>query len=786
MTMPSLIWGSPQWMTGAMVLMGIAAATILWSYARAGTKRSVRIAAALLKALGFTALAISLLDPLLTGTRPLRGANAFVILADNSQSLKIRDDATTGSRGEWLRDVLRQEAPWRTRLGQDFDVRGYVFDTHLRGVDGFDALTFDGTGTSLTASLGALAKRFHGLPLAGVLLFTDGNRTDVGDVDWSGLPPIYPVAPPSGGVAMDVGVSHISISQTNFESAPAVIRADVNAVGFSGKPIVAIVADQAGKQVERQQMLATGDGKPLSFRFQFRPERKGVNFFQVHAFAASDEKKPEQAAGTDATTSEQTLANNSRLVVIDQGGGPYRVLYVSGRPDWEFKFLRRALEEDDQLELAGLVRIARRQPKFDFRSQRTQATSPLFDGFDHPDAETAERSDQPVLIRLGKKLDGVELRDGFPKTADELYRYHAIVLDDLEAAFFTPDQLALLRNFVSQRGGGLLMLGGPDSFVSGKYDRTPVGEMLPVYLKRPDTAQEDQEYRLSLTREGLLQPWVRLRKTEVEERQRLAEMTSFQTLSRVGDIKPGAVILAEVTDGAGATAPALVAQQFGKGHVGALLIGGLWHWGMHRDNSTESDLERSWRQTVRWLVGDVPVRVEVSVRAKSETSTAVEMAARVRDAEYRPLDNAKVALKVTLPAGDSLTIDAEPDPREAGMYSATYVTQQPGDYRILATATAPDGSLVGAREAGWAAQPAADEFARLEPDREFLKTIASRTKGEIVDGENLASFVAGLSSKSAPITEPWTSPLWHSPLYFLIAIACLAAEWGLRRVNGLA
>ena len=787
MTMPSLIWGSPQWMTGALVLLGIAAATILWSYARAGTKRSVRIAAAMLKALGFTALAISLLDPLLTGTRPLRGANAFVILADNSQSLKIRDDNTTGSRGEWLRDVLRQEAPWRTRLGQDFDVRGYVFDTHLRAVDGFDALTFDGTGTSLTASLGALAKRFRGLPLAGVLLFTDGNRTDLGDVDWSGLPPIYPVAPPSGGVAKDVGVSHISISQTNFESAPAVIRADVSAVGFSGKPIVAIVADQAGKQVERQQMLATGDGKPLSFRFQFRPERKGVNFYQVHAFAASDEQNSEQAAGTDATTSEQTLANNSRLVVIDQGGGPYRVLYVSGRPNWEFKFLRRALEEDDQLELAGLVRIARRQPKFDFRSQRTQSTSPLFDGFDHPDAETAERSDQPVLIRLGKKLDGVELRDGFPKTADELYRYHAIVLDDLEAAFFTPDQLALLRNFVSQRGGGLLMLGGPDSFINGKYDRTPVGEMLPVYLRRPDPGQEEQEYRLSLTREGWLQPWVRLRKTEAEERQRLAEMTPFQTLSRVGDIKPGAVILAEVTDGAGATAPALVAQQFGKGHVGALLIGDLWRWGMHRDNSTESDLDRSWRQTVRWLVGDVPARVDISVRPKSESSSpAVEMAVRVRDAEYRPLDNAKVALKVTLPGGDNLTIDAEPDAREAGMYSATYVTKQQGDYRILATATAPDGSAIGAREAGWAAQPSADEFARLEPDREFLKTIASKTKGEVVDGENLASFVAGLSFKSAPITEPWTSPLWHNPLYFLIAIACLAAEWGLRRVNGLA
>ena len=126
------------------------------------------------------------------------------------------------------------------------------------------------------------------------------------------------------------------------------------------------------------------------------------------------------------------------------------------------------------------------------------------------------------MIGLGKQLEGVEQRPHFPKTADELYRYHAIVLDDIEAGFFTADQLTLLRNFVSQRGGGLLMLGGPDSFASGKYDRTPVGELLPVYLNRAEPIHEGEEYRLVLTREGWLQPWVRLRKTEDEERQRLA------------------------------------------------------------------------------------------------------------------------------------------------------------------------------------------------------------------------------------------------------------------------
>ena len=216
----------------------------------------------------------------------------------------------------------------------------------------------------------------------------------------------------------------------------------------------------------------------------------------------------------------------------------------------------------------------------------------------------------------------MELRDGFPKAADELYKYHAVIIDDLEASFFNPDQQALLRNFVSQRGGGLLMLGGPDSFSEGKYDKTPIGELLPVYLNRPSVPQDERGVSPGARREeGWLQPWVRVRKTEDEENKRLAGMSTFQTLSRSGEIKPGAVVLSEVQDSKGASAPALVAQSFGKGHVAALLIGDLWRWGMHRENQAEDDFDRSWRQTVRWLVGDVPSRVEVTVRPKTDSET---------------------------------------------------------------------------------------------------------------------------------------------------------------------
>src|SRR4051794_28406884 len=116
MTVPSLIWGSPRWLACAAIVMGLAAATLLWSYLRAPARRSVTRSAALLKLIGFSALALSLVEPLLTGVKPRRGANAFVTLADNTQSMRVRDGQGLRPRGDWLKDRLNKEAVWKTRL----------------------------------------------------------------------------------------------------------------------------------------------------------------------------------------------------------------------------------------------------------------------------------------------------------------------------------------------------------------------------------------------------------------------------------------------------------------------------------------------------------------------------------------------------------------------------------------------------------------------------------------------------------------------------------------------
>ena len=330
------------------------------------------------------------------------------------------------------------------------------------------------------------------------------------------------------------------------------------------------------------------------------------------------------------------------------------------------------------------------------------------------------------------------------------------------------------------------MLGGRESFAGSSFDRTPVRELLPVYAERLESVAEEG-YRLVLTRDGWLQPWVRLRATEADEQRRLNDMPAFRVISGTRGIKPGAMVLAQVQTREGNTHPALVVQRFGRGRSAALLIGDLWRWNLRRASASNvSELEQSWRQTLRWLVADVPGRVEVeSRRPGHDLSPLVELAVQVRDAAFRPLDNAQVLVRIATPDNKEIEVTAEPSDEQAGLYLATFTTRAPGPYRTHVTATAADGSSVGQSQTGWCADPAIEEFQQLVPNRAALQRLAERTGGEMIEANQLDAFVRSLPNRKVPITEPWVVPLWHQWPVFLLAIVCLVGEWGLRRWKGL-
>lgn len=781
-TQAAIVFGAPQALGLAVGIFAVAVVFLVWSYRRSDAPAGARLIAFCLKLLAVLALLLCLLEPMWTSQRARPGANQLAIVADNSLGLQVKDAGATETRGESLRKLVTGNGSgWLGDLENTFQVRRFYFDSRLQASRDFSELRFDGRASGLAGALKSIAERAKGQPVAGVVLLTDGIATDLpeGLPDLAGLPPIYPVVIGRDDALRDVAIAKSTVSQTVFEDAPVTVLAEVGAPGYGNAPITAEIVDGKGKVV-KQLVQSAGGVDAASFRFELKPEKPGISFYELRA-------RPQSEDGTltnAAASTEATLANNRRTLVVDRGAGPYRILYVAGRPNWEFKFLNRALAEDPQVQLVGLIRVAKREPKFDFRSAAAGDVNKFYKGFDKVGEET-ERYDQPVLTRFNTR-DENELRSGFPRTAEELYGYHAVIIDDLESAFFTRDQMALLQKFASERGGGVMMLGGQESFTEGGYDRTPIGDMLPVYLNRPVEYPKETEYKFELSREGWLQPWMRLRSEEGAEKQRIGGMPEFLVANLVGGVRPGASVLASFTDERGKPMPAVVTQRFGNGRIGAVLIGDVFRWGM-KDEASHADMDKGWRQLVRWLVADVPAFVTLESAPRTADS-GTELVVRARDKKFEPVDNAVVSIEVRQANSTNAPIrfTAEPSPTEAGVYRSSFQPRDTGGYIAKAVVTDSAGVELGKAEAGWTSDPVAEEFRTLKPNRSLLEAIARQTGGEVVSADGLDAFAKRLPNKRAPVSETSTEPLWHTPLLFAFALACFIAEWALRRWKGLA
>ena len=189
--------------------------------------------------------------------------------------------------------------------------------------------------------------------------------------------------------------------------------------------------------------------------------------------------------------------------------------------------------------------------------------------------------------------------------------------------------------------------------------------------------------------------------------------------------------------------------------------------------------------------------------AEEVAPEAVRVNVRVVDEEFLPLDNTQVQIRVsgpamlaevdrsqaaapgvvesaTVPTGgastDKVVLNAEASLEEPGVYSAVFVPKEAGAWTIEAEAVTGEGDHLIADKAGWFYEPAVQEFQRSGVNEELLEKLAEQTDGEIVQADELDSFVTRLKSKPMPVVEAWTMPLWDQPLVFLVVLSCLVGE----------
>lgn len=788
----SMAFAGESWSWVAVLFVIGAIIVLVQTYRNSPLRGGTKVTAMFLKGAGLVLLALALMEPVHLDEVPKRHSNDVVILADNSAGLAVPLKDGQDPPSASLRAVLNGDNPelppsWISGISEIFRVQPFLYDRGLRQVKDFSSLDFVGKSSALGAALENLESRFQNRPLAATIVFTDGNATDAAllttflekqkELQPGERTPVFPVIiGEANPEARDLSIARVDASTTQFEDAQVTLTVTTEALGAFPDPVEVYVVNEKKEEIAKSPVVfaEATERRALPVRLRLAAVPPGISFLTVGIRQTGKDPLP-----------ELTEKNNLQRVSVNRGNGPYRILYLSGRPNWEYKFLRRAVANDAELDLVGLIRIAKREPKFEWRGRSGESSNPLFRGFNKDIPEETQRYDQPVLVRLNTATPE-ELRDGFPKTAEELFSaYRVIIIDDLEAEFFTQEQQNLIDQFVAVRGGTVVMLGGQESFQQGGWDNTPVGRLLPVYLDQTSKDGPALEATYNLTREGWLEDWMRHRSAQEEEDIRLAYMTPFFAVNQISAIKPGASILSTVTDSEQRVLPALITQRYGEGKSAALTIGDIWRWAM-KDSEQQAEVGKMWRQLLRWTVTDVPSRVEVEKEELSEGAIPLtRISVQVRNQVFEPQDDATVFLSVKDLDGTSRNITAEPSLDQPGLFTAEYLSEDSGGYRIEARVVDGEGKEIGKGEVARALNSEAEEFARLGPDPSLLAPLASMSGGKLLTIAEIGQLPAMLKELDIPVIEVKQTPLWHTPWLFLIALLCFLGEWALRRRHGV-
>ena len=727
-----------------ILLGGLASAGLVGLvYWRAAGKARVRDRAVLaaLRLGALLVLVLALLRPtlLLSGVVPQQ--NYIGILIDDSRSMRIAD-AAGRPRGQRANEALVDPAsPVVRALQQRFRLRYYHFSQRAERLDPAAPLTFSGGVTRLASALDAVRAELSGLPHAGLVLVSDGADNATSGVTESLLAlkaaglPVFTVGVGQERFGRDLEVGRVALPRSALRGSALLVDVPLTQTGFAGRTVPLRVEDE-GRIVATHDVQLPGDGSPTTVRISFTLAEPGVRRLTFRV--------PVQEG-------ELIQENNQQQTVVQVRDDREKILYFEGEPRWELKFLRRAAAQDSNLQVVTLQRTARNK-----------------------------------YLRLDVDSAG-ELSDGFPRTREELFRYRALILGSVEASYFTHEQLQMIADFVAERGGGLLVLGGRLALAEGGYAGTPVAEALPFALD-PGHAHDSTyfaELRVRPTRAGLEHPALHLWPDSVDAGKRWETLPALTSVNHVGSLKSGATAL---LDGRGpaTSQPVLAYQRFGRGLVIALPVQDTWLWQMHADMAADDQThETLWRQLLRWLVSDVPDRILATAPDRVLPGEAVRIGAVVGDARFLPVNDSRVQAQVITPGGQSLDVPLAWALERDGEYRGSFVPADPGLYEIrvrstgdtAATESAPTAIEVGDGDA---------EFFRAQRGAELLQLIARETGGRAYDISALRGLPEDLAYAGHGATVPEERDLWDMPALLLALVLLLGGEWTYRRMRGLA
>ena len=677
-----------------------------------------------------------------------QGENTVAWIVDSSDSMQTMDvplnrtsTADQQSRRSAALSLIRDTA---LEPSAEFDAALYTQGEELQPAASVELMAdAESSGkTDLAGGLDELLGTVADNALAAVVLVSDGSD-NAGAIDaqwWQRLSaagvPVHTVGMGRLRDPNDIQLSDVTLPEQAAPQTNVVARLRI-AHGSAGRVRVRVLAGR--DLIAAEDVDLPADVSQSIHEISVPTGEQGVRQLRFEVLGENSGADPD-------------LINNAQPRILRVADAPRRVLYVEGEPRWEYKFLRRALDAHPGVEIVSLLR-----------------TSPN------------------KFYRQGVR-DSDELADGFPVSRDALFAYDAIIIGSLEAAELNTTQQLALRDFVSVRGGSLLMLAGRHGLADGGWGRSVVAAALPVILDARLAASTFERTRAQAipTLSGFRTPWLALGDTpaaNLDAWQGLPDLADVQSL---GAVKPGALVLLEhtaVDPGASSTSPLLVLQRYGKGQSAVFGTSGTWRWQMGLE-STDQRHERFWRQLVTMLVDGVIPRISVATAEPVyRDSNSAMVSVNAYTAEFEPLQQASLSVRMTLPDGTEQSVELQADSLQAGRYEGSVETPLDGPYTI--NAMTPLGgespqSLLASTEHWWVRESGTAESFDNALQQDFLQRVADATGGSYLPFADSQNIVDALAQENAALKREMSLPLWNMPFLFLCLFLAKAIEWLLR------
>lgn len=723
-----------------LVLLLGAAALVWWCYRRTDLGRRRWLLGAL-RVAALALLLLAVLRPAAEAPTHDHASGTVLVGVDVSASMALPDGGP--SRLDRARAALSGQDGLIARCqAAGAHVRLFAFGTQARELplEGVPALRAEDQATNIAEAIRTMGAAVRPGTPAALVLLTDANDTTADGPTAAAHralqdgTPVHVVALGSAEQSPDVAVLALRVPPTVEVGATTPIVVSVARSHYHGP--VALKLFQ-GDTFLASATVPAGEGSLAEASLALVPPAAGALDLRVEAAAVPG---------------ETALANNVRSVRVQAVERRLDVLFVEGSPRHEFAFIRRTMTGDRHFRLVTLLRLGH-----------------------HRWANSAN--------------DDSERSDGFPTTAEDLGRYSAVILSDIEAAEFTADQLALLHDFVTVRGGGLLMLGGTNAFNLGGYADTPISAILPVELGPEDALPtfDDRPFAFTVTAAGLDHEILRQGRSRAETEAQWKLMPPLKGLNVLLRAKPGATVLG-VRSTPAPESVVLAVQDAGAGRVAAFASANSWRWKMLRAVDDDS-FRRFWSQMIRWLaVGNrqlLSIAVDRPVVGVHQT---VGITAHVLDATHRPTHLAGVVATLRDAGGHEQQLPMPWILSEDGTYRAEFRPDLPGEITITVEAALAHQPPLRQALSILAVEPAR-ELEHSDPDPATARAIAQAGGGIVaLDGSAAPvteAILAQLHDHAAPVSVVTQQELGDTPWLLVVITALLAGEWALRRRNGL-